>query len=174
MHFIFNFLFLLAALKWGDWRNWKLYYPTYLFFIGGDLFKNALLDDYRLWSYQETIFATNILFGHYVINFLIMLVAYSSTILIYLGNFPKQRYKQILWLLFWVALYSLIEFINLKYLHLFEHHYGWSMHWSILFNLVMFTVLKIHVKKPLLAWGISIVFFIIIFQAFHIPKEVFL
>lgn len=31
-------LFILVCYKWGDWRNWKTYYPTILFLIAGTLF----------------------------------------------------------------------------------------------------------------------------------------
>jgi hypothetical protein len=173
MHFLFNILFVGAAIKWGDWKNWRLYYPTWLFFIGGDLFKNALLRNHRLWSYQETTtWGSKILIGHMAIDILIMLLAYPSTLLIYLGRFPTGRLKQIGWILLWVVIYSLIEFINLKYLHLIEHHRGWNMFWSILFNIVMFTTLKIHVTKPLLAWSISILFLIFLMQIMKVPISV--
>ncbi|WP_318184053.1 CBO0543 family protein [Metabacillus idriensis] len=171
MHFFFNLLFVIAAIKWGDWKNWREYYPTYLFFIGGDFFKNAVLHDYRLWSYKETIFGSNILYGHLIIDIMIIVLVYSSTLLIYLGNFPRNRIKQLLWIMVWVFLYSLIEFINLNYLNLIEHHHGWNIAWSILFNIVMFTVLKIHVNRPLLAWMISILFFALLWILLEVPKE---
>ncbi|WP_354669956.1 CBO0543 family protein [Paenibacillus sp. BSR1-1] len=173
MHFLLNLMFLVTAIKWGDWKNWRTYYPTWLFFIGGDLFKNALLHDHPFWTYKETILGSRILFGHLIIDILIITVAYSSTLLIYLGKFPTQRLKQIGWVLFWVAIYSLIEFINLNYLNLIEHHNGWNMFWSILFNLVMFTVLKIHLEKPLIAWLISLIFLSILLYIFHVPSWVF-
>ncbi|MFJ8257828.1 CBO0543 family protein [Peribacillus asahii] len=172
MHFLYNLLFLTAAIKWGDWKNWRNYYPTYLFFIAGDLLKNALLHDYRLWSYKETIFGSNILYGHLIIDIMIMMLVYSSTLLIFLGNFPRNRIKQILWILFWVFLYSLVEFINAKYLNLFEYHHGWNIGWSVLFNIIMFCVLRIHVSRPLLAWLISILFIALLWNIFDIPKEV--
>jgi len=37
MNFVYGFLYLFAAWKWGDWKNWREYYPTILFFIIGDL-----------------------------------------------------------------------------------------------------------------------------------------
>lgn len=173
MHILYNLLFLAAAIKWGDWKNWRTYYPTWLFFVGGDLFKNALLHDHLLWSYKETIFGTQFLLGHFIIDIVIMLFAYSSTLLIYLGNFPKQRFKQVLWILFWVVVYSSIEFINRDYLHLIEHHYGWNMYWSIVFNILMFSVLKLHVKRPIAAWLISILALIVLLRSFDIPMESF-
>ncbi|WP_442598750.1 CBO0543 family protein [Neobacillus sp. D3-1R] len=173
MHILLNGIFLLAAAKWGDWRHWQKYYPTFLFFIGGDLFYNAVLHKHRLWIYQETIFAENLLFGHLVINLMIMAIAYASTILIFLGHYPQSKVKQVLWLLLWIFIYCLIEFINTKFLNLLTYKHGWNMPLSILFNFVMFPVLRIHMNRPLIAWGISILFFIFLYNYLGIPRDVF-
>jgi hypothetical protein len=169
MHFIFNLLFLAAGIKWGDWKNWKLYYATILFFIGGDLLKNALLHNHLMWEYKETIFGEEILFSHLIINLMIMVLVYPSTILIYLGHFPKTVGKRFLWLSFWVFMYSGIEFINLKYLNLIEHHYGWTMSWSILFNTFMFFILAVHFKWPLLAISLSFLWLLFLWNVHDIP-----
>lgn len=155
MHFFHTLLFLLAAMRWGDWRNWQRYYPSILFFIGGDLLKNALLHDHRMWVYQETIFGKKILFGHLVINLLVMALVYPSTILIYLGKFPLGKVKRIFWIFFWVLIYMIIESINLHF-DLINHYHGWNIWWSFIFDIVMFAVLWVHYNKPLWAWAFSI------------------
>ncbi|MEH7383636.1 CBO0543 family protein [Bacillus sp. JJ1533] len=169
MHLVYNVLFLLAAVKWGDWRGWREYYATILFFIVGDLLKNVLFHDYFIWTYQETIFAKNILINHTFITLLIAFVCYPATALIFLGRYPKGKSKQLLWIGIWVFLFTIVEFINLKYLHLIEHHHGWTLGWSCLFNLVMFPMLRLHQKRPLLAWGISIIWIIFLLNMFPIP-----
>lgn len=171
MHIIFNALFLLAAIKWGDWRRWRDYYPTILFFIVGDLLKNYLLYNYWMWTYQETIFAETILINHTIISLLIMFIVYPSTILIYIGRFPQVKWKQVLWLSFWISLYSVVEYINLHYLNLIRHHNGWNISWSVLFNIVMFLILRIHYKKPLLAWGLSVIWILFLLKMFNIPID---
>lgn len=93
MHLLFNFLFLMAGFKWGDWKNWREYYPTILFFIGGDLLKNFLFHYYHMWQYKETILAENFLIGHPAINLMIIAIYYPATILIFLGHYPKERQK---------------------------------------------------------------------------------
>ncbi|MGX6443955.1 hypothetical protein ACWM35_12135 [Neobacillus sp. K501] len=55
---------VLAALRWGDRENVVTYYPTILYFILGDLLKNPLLHNHRMWEYQETLVGEKILFGH--------------------------------------------------------------------------------------------------------------
>lgn len=171
MHFVFNALFLLAGIKWGDWRNWKEYYPTILFFIGGDLLKNALLHEHLMWEYQEVYFGENILVGHLAIDLMIMTIVYPSTILIYLGHFPRTLMKQLLWISLWVCIYSGVEYINLRYLNLINHHRGWTIAWSIIFNVIMFVMFRIHFKKPLLAWGLSFAWLLFLWNWFDVPYD---
>ncbi|WP_324255033.1 CBO0543 family protein [Bacillus sp. REN16] len=171
MHLVYNALFLFVAMKWGDWRRWREYYPTILFFIVGDLLKNLLFHDYWIWTYQETIIAKEILSNHTFISLLIMFVCYPCTTLIFLGHFPEKVWKKLLWIMTWVFLFSIVEFFNLKYLHLIEHHHGWSLGWSILFNFVMFPMLRLHQKQPLIAWGISVIWIIFLLNMFPIPMK---
>ena len=169
MHFIYNLVFLIAGVKWGKWREWKKFYSTILFFILCDLFANIVTFIYPLWRYQETIFATDILSNHFIISTMIMFVVYPATALIYLGHFPKETDKKILWFFLWVAIYWIVEFINLHYLKLIRHENGWSMGWSFAFNMVMFSALWAHYKRPMLAWLIAIIWSIILITFFKIP-----
>ncbi|MFA1710487.1 CBO0543 family protein [Peribacillus frigoritolerans] len=171
MHFVFTVLFLLAGIKWGNWRRWRDYYPTILFFIIGDLLYSCLLYNHQLWAYQEIFFGVHILRNDLIISLIIMFLAYPSTIMIYLGRFPQSKRKQSFWIAFWVILYSSIELINLKYLDLINHYNGWNIWWSVLFNIFMFSILRIHFKKPLLAWGVSIVWILILWNVLNIPIE---
>ncbi|MEN2767565.1 CBO0543 family protein [Ornithinibacillus xuwenensis] len=171
MHIIYNILFILAGYKWGDWREWRKYYPTILYFILCDLFANFLIYHYPLWSYQETIFGMDFLSNHTSISLMIMFIAYPVTILIYLGKFPEENWKKFLWMAYWVFIYSTIEFINLEYLNLITHNNGWSMYWSIAFNIVMFTTLRIHHLRPTLAWIISLAWAIFIIIMLDVPYE---
>jgi hypothetical protein len=171
MHLVFNALFILAGIKWGDWKRWREYYSTILFIICVDLFKNFILYNYWMWTYQEVFFGENILRNHTFINLLIMVIAYPSTILIFLGRYPQGRWKQFFWISLWIFIYWIVEYINLKYLDLINHHNGWNMWWSLLFLMVMFPMLRIHYKNPLVAWGLSVVFILFLWNIFDIPIE---
>ncbi|KKK39042.1 hypothetical protein WQ57_04430 [Mesobacillus campisalis] len=172
MHIVFNALFLLAAIKWGDWKRWKVYYPTILFLISIDSIKNFLLYNHMMWTYQEVFFGKALLQNHTVINLMIMVVVYPATILIYLGRFPKETWKQIRWISIWISVYWIVEYINLKYLDLINHHNGWNMWWSLLFLSVMFPMLRLHHKNPLLAWVLSVLFTVFLWNAFNVPIEI--
>ncbi|WP_354670028.1 CBO0543 family protein [Paenibacillus sp. BSR1-1] len=172
MRIILYSAFIFAAYKWGDWKNWRKYYPTFLFWIGGDFFYNALLRNHRFWNFTKGIIGDDILHGHLIISLFVMFFSYTSTLLIYLGRFPHQRLKQLFWILLWVLIYTFIEISSNK-LNSIEYHYGWNIYWSLLFNIIMFTVLKIHVSKPWLAWIISILFLIFLSNIFNLPRESF-
>jgi hypothetical protein len=172
MHIVFNALFLLAAIKWGDWKRWKVYYPTILFLISVDSIKNFLLYKHMMWTYQEIFFGKALLQNHTLINLMIMAVVYPATILIYLGHFPKARWKQAFWVSMWIFVYWFVEYINLRFLDLINHHHGWNMWWSLLFLSVMFPMLWIHHKNPLLAWVLSILFTLFLWNVFQVPIEI--
>lgn len=169
MHFLFNLAFLLAAWKWGDWRHWRQYYPTILFFIGGDLLYNFLLFDHHLWTYSEHFFGEALLQNHTFINLMIMGIVYPATIFLYLGRFPDSFPKKLYWIIFWVFLYSSIESINVYVLDILHYDNGWTGWWSLLFNLIMFVMLRIHFRNPLLAWGLSLIWIFILWNVFDVP-----
>lgn len=74
----------------------------------------------------------------------------------YLSKFPKTRLKSILYVIGWVVLFAVIEWIGLKYFHSFKHYHGWNMGCSILFDIVMFPMLRLHFVNYKLALMLSI------------------
>ncbi|WP_282173854.1 hypothetical protein [Cytobacillus firmus] len=138
MNALYAFLWIFALWKWGDWRNWKMYYPTFLFYILGDFLYLYLLSDfYPMWTYDPQGIDEKVNLTNTHVSFSIMAVKYPVTILIYLYRFPGGK---------------LIK----KLLYILKYDNGWSLKWSILFNAVMFTILRVHHKRPAAAWGLSI------------------
>jgi hypothetical protein len=86
---------------------------------------------------------------------------------IYLSNFPEDELKRkVLYIVKWTALFIFIEIVLLKMNHI--HHYnGWNLVWTTLFDLVMFSMLRLHYKKPLWTIVLSIpvtLFYLIVFD----------
>lgn len=171
---IYAAIWLGMLWKWGDWRNWKKYYSTILFFVLGDFIYLYLLSDYfPMWRYQPADSDGKIGLTNTHISLSIMVIKYPATILIYLSRFPDQnKKKQLLYFIFWVLLYSVNELIDLKF-HLIKYYNGWNFWWSVLFNMVMFYILWIHFRKPLFAWLLSIGFILFLWHTFDIPSTVF-
>jgi hypothetical protein len=162
MYILINTFYLIAGVKWGDWRNWKQYYPTILFFIIGDFLYNFLLYKESMWLFHDLILP-----NHTTITILAMFVSYSATVLIYLGRFPKEWKKRPLWFLLWSGIFLIVEYVNSK-LGFITYHNGWNMWWSVLFTGIIFLILPIHHKKPLLAWLLSIVIIISLLTIFEV------
>lgn len=153
---------ILAAYMWSDWRNWKNYYPTILFFILGDIIYNFVAYNYPLWEQKSSLGVT----------FTVLLVAatiWPSSVLLYLSNFPIfGKLKKVLYILLWVTIFTLIE-IGCFYFGNFKYSNGWNIWWSILFDFVLFLLLKIHHEKPLIALILASLLGTIIIYCFKIP-----
>lgn len=153
---------VLAAWKWGDWRNWQKYYPTILFFALGDLIYSLLTYNFPLWEYKSPLMKTTL------IDLVISLIYFPATILLFLPHFPKGFLKQAAYTLLWIIIYIATEAISQK-LGFFSHQNGWNIWWSLLFNFLMFPLLYLHHKKPQWAWVVAIAMGTAIIIYFKVP-----
>ena len=144
LNVIYGVIFIFSALKWRDWKNWKLYYPTFLFLLVGDLVYQFLFFKHSMWEYVPIGGGKNWA-THTHIAFLIMLIKYPITISIFLGHLPKVQWKKMLHILAWTLIYTINEYIDLE-LGAIVHKNGWNLGWSVLFSFVMFYILAIHIK----------------------------
>ena len=161
-HIIIGLITVIAAWKWGDWRNWKLYYPTMLFIALGNLTYCLLTCNFPLWQYESPLLQTT------TINLLTSLIGFPLTILIYLTYFPKILAKQIMYIVAWIAYFTLAEWLSYK-LEFFSYHNGWNIWWSLLFNCIMFPTLWLHHKRPLWALSFSLVVAVFVLIYFKVP-----
>lgn len=162
MYIIFNAIYLIAGYLWGDWRNWKQYYSTILFFIMGDFLYNFLLYQKSMWLFHDLILP-----NHTTITILAMVIIYSATVFIYLGRFPNGWKRRFFWFLLWTGIYLGEEFFNSK-LGFITYHNGWNIWWSVLFTCIIFLILPIHQKNPLLAWLFSIIIIVSLLSIFNV------
>lgn len=97
-----------------------------------------------------------------------MFVGYPSALLVYLGRYPTKGIKQFLWISIWVAFWSFLEWVDDKFDE-FSYHNGWNLMWSVLFNIGIFSMVRLHYKKPLLTYGLSIIATIGLVVIFKVP-----
>lgn len=171
---IYAIFWLGILIILGDWRNWRRYYPTILFFMLGDFIYMYLLSDhYPMWKYVPSSADREIGVTNTHISFSIMLLKYPATVLAYLAHFPRQGlFMKWFYYLAWVMIYYINETIDLHF-HLIKYYNGWNIGWSVLFNAVMFFILKVHFHRPLLAWIFSAVFIVFLWNTFDVPSKVF-
>lgn len=151
---IVTVIMILIAWKWGDWRNWKQYHSTMLFYIVVAFLYSLLTYNYPLWEFESPLLKTTLS------DVLISCVFAPATILTYLYHYPIGWKKQIPYVLLWAFIYAITEIVSYS-LGFFSYHHGWNIWWSALFDCAMFPILYLHFKRPL--WAIAIVIFCAIF-----------
>lgn len=163
---VFSFFCLIAAWRFGDWRNWPKYYSAIIFTICVDFMISLLLYNHSLWYFHKAVLAPN----HTVADFLIAITNFPPIVLLYLSRYPynSRLLKQFVYISVWVGSFVLIESIFL-YVKLLSYHNGWTLGWSILVWISMFLGLRLHDTKPLWAWIFCLVTTVFLIIYFKIP-----
>jgi len=100
-------LFFISTYKWADWKDWKKYYPTMLFFGMGNLIYLAVFHDKLLWKFPSVLLVPAL------DELLLIFSIFFPTTLLFLSNYPKKLYPQIAYTTAWIAVYMLIEVVDL-------------------------------------------------------------
>jgi len=161
---IFAIIWVATVYRWGDWRNWRKYYPTILFFIFGNFIYLIIFYKKLLWRLESEYI------GFPFIDFYMTFIIFTCTILIFLPHYPKTKsiWKHIVYNLLWVFLYTTIEFI-FSNLGLISYHNGWRLLYSMIHNSYQFPILKIHHHRPIIAWIFAFIIVVIFVNIFDIP-----
>lgn len=141
---------ILATLKWGKLKNWREYYPTILYFFIGNLAYMVLTKDKPLWYFGEA-------FGKSpVFEIIMMVLLYPSTTILFLSFFPHSSsgMKRLEYFALCVLIFSAMEYLAHITGGIFYSN-GWNILCSVVFNAVMFPLLYLHFRIPLLVWPIS-------------------
>jgi hypothetical protein len=158
---------IFSAYRWGDWRNWEKYYSTILYFGFLDLIQNCVYHGMPLWTHVCTI---GFKLPHTIINLIWILIIYTSTILIFVYHFPKVFKNQVFYISLWVLGYTMVEWI--LYLNkAIEYHNDWTILASLLFNCGMFIILWVHYTKPVVAWLLTILMFLVFVSIYQVPMK---
>jgi hypothetical protein len=153
---------IIICYKFGDWRNWKNYYPTILFFILSNVTCILLIYNNPLWLYEPKIISSTFS------DLFICITVYPSTVMLFIPHLPSKKSKIILHISIYVAIYTLAELIGMK-IGYFTHLNGWNIWYSLILNYLLFIMLIIHQKKPIYAWSIALLSPHILFFLMKIP-----
>lgn len=155
--------FLFAAWRWGDWRNWQKYYSSILFVMVVNLSAGYISYHHPLWVFNNDILVTTETAVEFVNTYLVL----PATTLIYLANFPASGAgKKAAYILFWVLIYGTLELIDNKIIGGISYANGWMWPYSVLFEVGMFLIIRIHHVTPLWGWLITAVMAAFILIAF--------
>lgn len=152
MRLVFIVLIWLGAFYISDWRNWKKFHSTILFMIAGSFMVGLITYNHTLWD------LTSELGGHVLNDFLIAILFFPPTLLIYFTHYPinKGVSRKLFYITIWAILFTIVEMVE-YFLDNINYNHDWNIWKSLILNLAMFSVLTVHQTKPLLAY---VLFFI--------------
>ncbi|MDL4840443.1 CBO0543 family protein [Aquibacillus rhizosphaerae] len=169
MHIGLALLMILSVWLRGDWRNWQKYHTVMLYYAIGNLTYNFLTANYFLWR-MDGDFISN----HTLTEMIYTFIIFPGTALLFICNYPSDLRKIIKHYLFWIGLYVGVEAFMTITGHI-DYQYGWNLVWSAAFDCIMFPMMRLFYKRPLLAYFISIfiaIFFLWYYKVpVHLPVE---
>jgi hypothetical protein len=143
---------ILLTWRYADWKNWKQHESTMLLFSFGNLVYNFVYHDHYLWKMKPDI--TN----YSVMEIILTVTVFPLTALLLLSGFPSDLKSRLMRISKFILIYFTAEVILLKF-NKIEYDYGWNIWWSLGWDCIMFPILAIHHKKPLLAFLLSAILF---------------
>ena len=156
-------IFMIAAWRLGDWKNWQRYYPTILFVMTVNLSAGYLSYHHSLWNYSKDFIVTT----ETIVEFINTYVNLPSAVLIYLSWFPAHGVlRQRIYLLLWVVIFGTLEFFDQYIFHGIFYTNGWSWAHSVIFDMAMFYIIRVHFINPWKGWVLSFIVAAVIITQF--------
>lgn len=156
-------VYILFARYFVDWKRWREFYPTIQFYILCNLTYNFLFYQHTLWRYKAVTVSW---LNHTLIELTFTFFIVPVVLFMYLQHFPQQTKNKLIYLCVWIGYFSAIEWLFEKK-GLFVYENGWNGWWSLVFNIISFTILRLHFRRPLLALSLSLPIIIILLFFFH-------
>ncbi|UOQ93928.1 hypothetical protein MUO14_02800 [Halobacillus shinanisalinarum] len=163
MHILIVVWAILAAWRWADWSRFHDFHATIIYMSAMDLLYFLLTVDYHLWTVQS-----NLGFPQTVVALFYTFIVFPCTVILFLSNYPHKLGKQVLHIGKWVIIYIGIEWIGYLNGSIYYEH-GWSLGWSFLFVIIMFPMLRLHYKQPILAYLASVIIISFLISSFDVP-----
>ncbi|MFD0698229.1 CBO0543 family protein [Paenibacillus sp. GCM10027628] len=163
---LYSILWILAAFKLAD-RNWKPYYPTILFASLSNLLYELICYNYQLWQMEPN----GVKYAMIPI-LLLCLIGMPLSTWVYLSHYPADRslLQRFKYILLFTALFVVLEYISVK-LGAITYHNRWNLLWSTLFDIIMFIMLRVHFRNPLIGIACSVVYTGLLIVLFNVTLE---
>ncbi|MDQ0116141.1 CBO0543 family protein [Paenibacillus harenae] len=163
MHIAIALFTIFAAWRWGDWSKWKQYHSTMLYIVTGGLLYEYLTRSHPLWTFHPDVLPD--------IKLVVLIHAFISmplSIFIFLSRYPAKPRKPFRYIIMWVCIYVGVEAV-LAFFGRITYDHGWQLYHSVLFNLMMFTMMRFHHVSPGKAYLVSIVIIVALMKWFQVP-----
>lgn len=167
MHLTIALFVIAVAWKWGNWRQWQRYHTVMLYMAVCNLTYSLLCSRHYLWKMVPDGWT-----GDKLTEIVYTFVTFPGTVLLFLTHYPDARrwHGQLLYLVKWVLVYAIFELVLLC-TDKIDYRYGWSIGWSVLFDCIMFPMLRLFYVRPLIAYAISAGICAFLLRLFDIPMQ---
>lgn len=157
-------LFVIAAFKLGDWKNWQKYYPTVLFVAVQNLASSFLTYHHVLWQYNDDILVKS----QTTMELLNAFALLPVVTFVFLSKLPfhKSKTYQYCYIALWVLIFSSLEFSAHYIVGSLSYDHGWSWQASTIFDIGMFSIIRMHFIRPIWAWGLNLIMVTVILIKF--------
>ncbi|WJH33355.1 hypothetical protein N6H14_25280 [Paenibacillus sp. CC-CFT747] len=144
-----------------------MYHPTMLYITVGGLLYEYLTHGFVLWKFHP-----DFLYNHPLTVIVYAVLTMPLTVLLFLSRYPGSGsiQEKAVYYLFWVGCYSFFEWV-LYLAGRISYDHGWNLGHSILFDIMMFPMLRFHFVKPLGAYSVSVLIIIYLMVHFDVPFE---
>jgi hypothetical protein len=152
----------IVCWRLGDWKDWKRFYPTILYAYMGNLVYDVLCYRRLLWAFGGVIR------DYPVLDLAVMVLLYPAAVMLFLSHYPGPRFRQFLYMLMWTGIFAAVE-LAAYFTGGFAYYNGWTFWHSVVFNLIMFPLIRLHFRRPLLVWPISAALALLVVWWFRVP-----
>jgi hypothetical protein len=163
MHLAVAVCSIIAAGIWGNWRSWSRYYPTLLYVFAVSMLYEFLTKEFAIWRFTPGLFIDQT----YVV-LVYAVISVPLTVFVFLSRYPATLGKKLLHYGLWILIYIGSEWILVKTGQIVYEH-KWNLLWSLIFDLIMFPMLRLHFKNPLIACILSVFIIIGYMTLFKVP-----
>jgi hypothetical protein len=166
MHILLAICVFVLSLTRGDLKNIEKYSLTIYYVIICNLLYNVICYDYLLWKYKSDIFKAS----HLTVDLLYTFIGLPGITFLFLSHFPslQQRVKPFIYILKWVGFALLLELLYIKTGRLVLQN-GYEYWMEFFFYPVMFGMVYLHQKKPLISYIFSVIIICFMVWYFDVP-----
>jgi hypothetical protein len=168
VHVFIVILTIFFVWKQKVYKEWRKYHATMLYFSICNLTYNLICANYWLWKFDN-----NVLLTHTLLELVYSFITFPATVLLFLAQYPEKKAikRKITYYLTWIGIYFVGEWLLLQAGEMI-HSNGWSLRWSLLFDFIMFPMLRLHYKHPLIAYLLSVLIATFLICWFDVPIHI--
>jgi hypothetical protein len=150
---IYSVLWVIVAIRVAD-KDWKPYYPTLLFSSLCNCLYELICYRHQLWQMEP-----NGLPAAMIPILLLTLIGMPISTWVYLSHYPTRGslISRTMYIAGFTGIFVVLEFISVKCGSI-TYHNGWNLLWSMLFDIIMFIMLYVHYRKPLIGLFVSLLY----------------